>query len=383
MNISDLVKLKLDIDKDAFWSDRPESFCSLPYSTEELDRRLKYDPETKYNVSGLITSKGYPVEEHGVRTEDGFILGVQRIPHGLRNGHIGARRRPPVLLQHGLLGASPNWVDNLANQSLGFILADAGYDVWLGNARGSTYSMKHESLREDEKEFWYWSWDEMAKYDLPAMINYILRVTGHKQIYYVGHSQGTVMAFSAFSRDPELGRKVKMFFALGPVTTVEFITSAVRILADTGIYERIVVRWTRRHCGYSCEHMNASRIPVYVSNMPAGTSIWNMDHWGQMVQSGEFIMYDYGCLGNLRHYGQIRPPLYHVEKMQVPTALFWGDRDTLATPKDIRRLIPKIKNLVYNKRITTYGHLDFIWAVDAKEYLYDDMIRLMRAADDD
>ena len=67
----------------------------------------------------------------------------------------------------------------------------------------------------------------------------------------------------------------------------------------------------------------------------------------------------------------------------MPTALFWGDRDTLATPKDIRRLIPKIQNLVYNKRIKTYGHLDFIWAIDAKEYLYDDMIRLMKAADED
>ena len=34
--------------------------------------------------------------------------------------------------------------------------------------------------------------------------------------------------------------------------------------------------------GYSCEHMNASRIPVYIANMPAGTSIWNLEHWGQV-----------------------------------------------------------------------------------------------------
>ena len=66
--------------------------------------------------------------------------------------------------------------------------------------------------------------------------------------------------------------------------------------------------------------------------------------------------------------------------MQVPTALFWGDRDTLATPKDIIRMIPKIQNLIYNKRIKTYGHLDFIWAIDAPHIMYNDILRLMRAA---
>lgn len=37
------------------------------------------------------------------------------------------------------------------------------------------------------------SYDEMIKYDLPATINFILKKTGQKQIYYVGHSQGTLI----------------------------------------------------------------------------------------------------------------------------------------------------------------------------------------------
>lgn len=38
-----------------------------------------------------------------------------------------------------------------------------------------------------------YSYDEMANYDLPASINFILNKTGQQQVYYVGHSQGTTI----------------------------------------------------------------------------------------------------------------------------------------------------------------------------------------------
>ena len=76
------------------------------------------------------------------------------------------------------------------------------------------------------------SFDEMAEYDLPAIINKALAVSGQDQVVYVGHSQGTLIGFTKFSSDPEFSKKVKVFLALGPVGFLGNMRSLpLRILA--------------------------------------------------------------------------------------------------------------------------------------------------------
>jgi pimeloyl-ACP methyl ester carboxylesterase len=42
----------------------------------------------------------------------------------------------------------------------------------------------------------------MAEYDITATVEYILATTKQAKLYYIGHSQGTLVAFAKFSSDP-------------------------------------------------------------------------------------------------------------------------------------------------------------------------------------
>ena len=112
-----------------------------------------------------MEAEGFKFEKHTVTTEDGYILEMHRL------NMPGSEDRPVVMLQHGILSSSETWVLN-GEDSTAFKLAYAGYDVWMGNNRGSMYSMKHESLDPtsvlDEAKFFDYSFFELGQYDIPA-----------------------------------------------------------------------------------------------------------------------------------------------------------------------------------------------------------------------
>uniref|UniRef100_A0A674K8V2 Lysosomal acid lipase/cholesteryl ester hydrolase-like n=1 Tax=Terrapene triunguis TaxID=2587831 RepID=A0A674K8V2_9SAUR len=330
-----------------------------------------FNPETFMNISEIITYWGYPSEEYDVVTVDGYILSVNRIPHGkVHADNTGPK--PVVFLQHGLLTDGSTWLTNVAKNSLGFILADAGYDVWIGNSRGNTWSRRHVTLSVHQEKFWAFSFDEMAKYDLPAVIDFIVQKTGQEQLYYVGHSQGTTIAFIAFSTMPQLAQRIKMYFALAPVATVKYAKSPLTKLA---LLPNLMIKV----CNFFTQNIywpklvgpfggDSKMIHVYTAHAPAGTSVQNMIHWKQV----EFLKHKVPFNHN------DTPPLYNVKNMQVPTAMWSAGNDLLADPRDVALLRQQVTNLVYHKAIPDWNHLDFIWGLDAPKRMYNEILDLMR-----
>lgn len=107
-----------------------------------------------------------------------------------------------------------------------YILADEGYDVWMGNARGNVYSRNHTVFTPDaDTQFWNFTWHEIGIYDLPACIDYILEETNKTKLYYVGFSQGTTAMYVLLSMKPEYNEKIKAYAHLAPAAFMGHVKS--------------------------------------------------------------------------------------------------------------------------------------------------------------
>ncbi|KAG0413587.1 hypothetical protein HPB47_009240 [Ixodes persulcatus] len=136
---------------------------------------------------------------------------MHRIPRG-RTPCPEPCQREPIFVMTALLTASSSWVLDFPTQSLGYVLADNKYDVWLGNLRGNTYGKRHKRYSPRSRRFWNFSFHEHGVYDAPAQIDYILKETKQKSLLYVGLSQGTLMFFTMMSEKPEYNDKARTSF---------------------------------------------------------------------------------------------------------------------------------------------------------------------------
>ncbi|CAK1586200.1 unnamed protein product [Parnassius mnemosyne] len=402
----------------------------LPQSAyiEELLQTSNFDPrhsddlqeDARLDVPELVRKYNYPLEVHSVTTKDGYILEMHRIPHGRDANNTPNRKKPIVFLMHGLLSSSADWITMGPGTAFAYILAEAGFDVWLGNARGNYYSRKHLRLKPDallNTAFWEFSWDEIGNIDLPSMIDYALEYTGKDKLHYIGHSQGTTAFFVMCSLRPEYNEKIIAMHAFAPVaymahnrspllnTLAPHAKNLESIGALIGIGEFLpnnkIMTWAGQALcrdevvfqpicssimflvgGWNEEQFNATMFPVILGHTPAGAAVRQFVHYGQGIADKGFRRYDHGSLKNLRVYGSRKPPNYDLSNVVVPAFLHYSDNDPLAHVNDVDRLFRELgAGIKIRVPMTFFSHLDFIWGIDAKTLLYDRVINLMRSVD--
>jgi lysosomal acid lipase/cholesteryl ester hydrolase len=326
--------------------------------------------------AAAVAIHGYKCQEFDVRTDDGYILSVQRIPEGrVGGGGAGWKTKQPVLLQHGVLVDGMTWLLNSPDQSLAFILADNGFDVWISNIRGTRFSRRHATLNANDP--------------------------------------GTLIALASFSEGRQVD-KVKSAALLSPIAYLSHMTTALGVVAARAFVGEItklfglaefnpkgepVANFLKALCaqpGVDCYDLmsavtgkncclNASTEDLFLKNEPQSTATKNMIHLAQTVRDGILSKYDYGNVNyNLEHYGESRPPVYNLTNIphNLPLFLSYGGRDALSDVRDVQTLLDSLKlhepDKISVQYVKDFAHADFIMGVTAKDVVFNQVIEFFR-----
>lgn len=348
---------------------------------------------------------GYLTEEHIVQTGDGYLLGLHRLPcrkgeeHLRVNQGAGSVQKKVVYLHHGLLMSSEVWVClTEETRSLAFQLVEQGYDVWLGNNRGNKYSKKSVKHSPISNEFWSFSIDEFALYDVPDSIGYILEVTGQPSLSYIGFSQGSAQAFAALSIHPYLNQKIDVFVALAPAMaparlsnpTVDSLMKASpdflyllfgrrSILSSTTmwqtilyppLYTRIIDMSLSSLFNWKCKNISRYQKLAAYTHLFSFTSTKSIVHWFQIIRNKTFQFFDdeirvpFSVGASHRFY---KPAKYPTRNIRTPIVLLYGGSDSLV---DIDVMLQRLPRGTVAKSFPKYEHLDFLWAADVDQLVF-------------
>ena len=175
-----------------------------------------------YQIKGedyksFISNLNLNLEEITVITEDRYIISLWELTSKDENNRNGKS----IVLQHGLLDGAFTWLI-LEEKSLAKLLCDEGYKVYLPNIRGSKFGKSHLDYEVSlNSEYWDFSFDQIAQYDLPAIVDLIKKRDNVDKIDYIGHSQGTLMYFLNYMSNPNyLQNNINKFVGVATVPNV-------------------------------------------------------------------------------------------------------------------------------------------------------------------
>lgn len=362
---------------------------------------------TAPSSGSLARLRHFPFETHYCPCKDDYIITLHRLPR-----HGG----PVVLLWHGFMMSSEVWLCHAdANNSLAYVLHSLGYDVWLGNTRGNKYSWKHEKKgMEKSREYYDYSLDEMAKFDVPNCIDFILKFTEKEKLSYIGFSQGTAQGFAALSLSADVQKKVNIFIALAAIMKPKVLANSIanalvqaspelvflifgreRMIPMahfwTSVLPRSLLVEIMDRCllwlfGWTASYISDVGKYIYYGHLYSYTSVKSNVHWFQIMHSdGGFYMYDEypswfrrsvstdGDSDGSSGYAKQRFP---VEQIRTPIAIFSGGRDTLCDIPFLKRCLGP--SLMYWLEVEEYEHLDFLWAEGVDALVIPAVVGLLR-----
>lgn len=224
-------------------------------------------------------------------------------------------------------------------------LADAGYDIWLANNRGTWYSQGH--LQYDatvDDEYWMFSWAEMGLYDDPANIKEVQSATGYEKIIYLGYSQGTIQMFYAMAHNMDYyTENLLKVVQLAPcfVVSTDPVFSPLELRAtachlfDLGVYSLSGPGWEENKEAICSGYPRLCPYVAWLDNAQP-TSAKSLLYWATNSSVDRFQEYaEEFCSG---HYEEPYVDLSQINGL--PLGIFVGTNDTTCSYDHAQEYIP-------------------------------------------
>lgn len=332
-----------------------------------------------------------PCTDQFIKTRDNWLLGVR---------HYRPRRpdpaKMPVVLAHGLGLNATFWTitdDNLPKQ-----LTDAGYEVFVYDCRSSGRSTPEKHARVNailrntplpERGERNWTTDDQAFYDVPAVLEYVRKRTGHQQVNWVGHSLGGMLMFPFLEEHPERHR-IANFVGMGS-TAVVFPTKDSREMANanTGLCALLQMISTSRTARpmrfgrppglayidrfyYTRDNVEAQTVDRFYGYTLEDPGVGALRQLKPYLREGRFLSAD-----RRTDYSA------NLDKIVTPLLFVAGDGDVMADIPSKSWTFEQMSStdktfLRFGKKQgheLDYGHCDLVWARSAPREIFPEIIR--------
>ncbi len=331
-----------------------------------------------------------PCSDAFVTTIDGWQLGVRRIRPPVSDPH-----KLPVVLCHGLGLNATFWT--ITDNHLPAQLASRGYDVFLFDFRGSGNSTQvgrlgriNRRLRQTpflEVGEGRWNVDDIIRYDVPAVLEYVKQETGSDRVNWVGHSLGGMLLFP-YLEDSQHAWRVANFVGMGSTITIANAPAKDMLRANRGLRILASAMSTGRlgrplmyvrfpgldridQFYYTSENVDKTTIARFYGYTLEDTGRSALKQLDPYLEFGHFLSADRKVDYAAR-----------LTSVTTPTLMIAGEGDTMSDIPSTEQTFNAIGSadkvlMRFGKRdghYADYGHCDLVWSRYAPKEIFPPLI---------
>jgi pimeloyl-ACP methyl ester carboxylesterase len=323
-------------------------------------------------------------------TDDGWRLGVRHYrPAQPDPGKL------PVVLCHGLGLNATFWT--ITEQHLPSQLTARGYDVYVFDIRGSGENarpgcgdringvLRQTFLREHGER--RWTVDDLVKYDVPAVLEYVKHETGHDRVNWVGHSLGGMLVFPylELAAHPE---RIATFVGMGSTIIQADVPQSDMLQANRGLrilslfaspgrlgrplaFFRVPGMDRIDRFYYSNENVDRLTVSRFYGYTLEDTGPGALRQLAPYLEYGHMLSAD----GKIDYSARL-------SEVTNPTLLVAGDGDIMSDVRSTELTLAGLgspdKQIMRfgksNGNVADYGHCDLVWSRHAPKEIFPPLI---------